>query len=249
MLYLTIMKKEFLFFACLMILLSFRSVAVGPAEQSNSYFGRMGEQTRPVDPFSGVSSEVPFNVFVTIGPKESLRLEGDSELLDKIETSVKNGVLHIKMQKGNERWFSRSQKVTIYVTAANLNQLSVSGSGNMEVKGTVKGERVTTAVSGSGHLSAAVTSSRLSSSISGSGGMELEGKTNDARIDISGSGKFEGENLKTQTAKITVSGSGTASIQAEETLNANLSGSGRVTYSGNATVNVVKSGSGTVTKI
>ncbi|QMU26722.1 head GIN domain-containing protein [Adhaeribacter radiodurans] len=243
------MKKAFLFITCALLLFSLKSEAANLTKKSNSYSSRIDEQTRPVDSFTGVASGVPFNVFVTIGPKESLRLEGDTDLLDKIETAVKNGVLHIKMQKGSERWFGGSKKATIYITAPSLNKLSVSGAGNMEVKGTVKGERVTTDVSGSGHLSAAVASSSLSASISGSGGMELEGKANEAHIDISGSGKFEGEDLNTKTAKITVSGSGKASIQAEETLNATLSGSGKVTYSGNAKVNVVKSGSGTVSKI
>lgn len=243
------MKKAFLFFACILLLFSLRSVAATSTEQPISTTSQMDEQTRPVDSFSGVASAVPFNVFITIGSKESLRLEGDKELLDKIETPVKNGVLHIKMQKGNERWFGSSKKVTVYITAPSLNKLSVSGSGNMEVKGTVKGEQVTTDVSGSGHLFAAVASSSLSSSISGSGGMEIAGKTNEAHIEISGSGKFDGEDLNTKTAKISVSGSGKASIQAEETLNATLSGSGKVTYSGNAKVNVVKSGSGTVSKI
>lgn len=235
------MKNAILTFVCFVLLMSSGWVGAGSSP--------VDEQTRPVESFTGVASAVPFNVFVTIGSKESLRLEGDSELLDKIETPVKNGVLHIKMKKESERWFGGSKKVTIYITAPSLNKVSVSGSGNMEVKGTLKGERVNTDVSGSGHLSAAVASSSLSSSISGSGGIELKGKTNEAQIDISGSGKFEGEDLSTQTAKFTVSGSGTASIQAEETLNANLSGSGRVTYSGNAKVNVVKSGSGSVTKI
>ncbi len=243
------MKKAFLFFACTLLLFSLKSEAATLTEKSNHYYSRIDEQTRPVEAFTGVASAVPFNVFVTIGPKESLRLEGDSDLLEKIETPVKNGVLQIKMQKGSERWFGSSKKVNIYITAPNLNKLSVSGSGNMEVKGTVKGNRVTTDVSGSGHLSAAVASSSLSSSISGSGGMELEGKADEAHIDISGSGKFEGEDLNTKTAKITVSGSGKASIQADENLNATLSGSGKITYSGNAKVNVVKSGSGSVTKI
>ncbi|PSR55000.1 DUF2807 domain-containing protein [Adhaeribacter arboris] len=243
------MKKAFLSFAGFMFLFTLTTLAASPTKQLNKHFSLLDDQTRPVDSFSGVASAVPFNVFVTIGPKESLRLEGDSDLIDKIETPVKNGVLQIKMQKGSERWFGSSKKVTIYITAPNLNKLSVSGAGNVEVKGTVKGDRVTTDVSGSGHLSAAVASSSLSSSISGSGGMELQGKADEAHIDISGSGKFEGEDLNTKTAKISVSGSGIASIQAEETLNATLSGSGKVTYSGNAKVNVVKSGSGSVSKI
>ncbi len=242
------MKNACLFFASI-LMLSFVGASARPAESAKLAFRLLDEENRPVESFSGVASAVPFNVYVTIGPKESLRLEGDSDLLSKIETPVKDNVLQIKMQKGSERWFGSSKKVNIYITAPSLNKLSVSGSGNMEVKGTVKGERVNTDVSGSGRLTAAVAASSLSASISGSGGMELEGKTNEAKIEISGSGKFEGEDLNTQAAEISVSGSGKASIQAEETLNAVLSGSGKVTYSGNAKVNVVKSGSGSVTKI
>ncbi|RDC65592.1 head GIN domain-containing protein [Adhaeribacter pallidiroseus] len=242
------MKNASLFFACI-LMLSFLQVTALPGASAKPVFRLMDEENRPVGSFSGVAAAVPFNVYVTIGAKESLRLEGDRDLLDKIETPVKNGILHLKMQKGSEKWFGSSKKVTIYITAPSLNNLSVSGAGNMEVKGTVKGDRVTTAVSGSGRLTAVVTASSLSSSISGSGGMALEGKTNDAKIEISGSGQFDGEDLNSRAAEISVSGSGKASIRAEETLNAVLSGSGKVTYSGNAQVNVVKSGSGSVTKI
>lgn len=242
------MKTACLFFACI-LMLSGISVTALPTNKTKPIIRLLDEENRPVESFSGVAAAVPFNVYVTIGSKESLRLEGDSELLSKIETPVKNGVLHLKMQKDSERWFGGSKKVNIYITAPSLNSLSVSGSGNMEVKGTVKGDRVTTAVSGSGRLTAAVAASNLSSSISGSGGMELTGKTSAAKIEISGSGKFEGEDLNSRAADISVSGSGKASIQAEETLNAVLSGSGKVTYSGNAKVNVVKNGSGSVTKI
>ncbi len=242
------MKNACLFFA-IILMLSGISVTASPANKIKRISHLLDEENRPVESFSGVASAIPFNVYVTIGSKESLRLEGDSEMLSKIESPVKNGVLHLKMRKGSENWFGSSKKVTIYITAPSLNNLSVSGSGNMEVKGTVKGERVTTDVSGSGRLTATVASSNLSSSISGSGGMELTGKTNEVKIEISGSGKFEGEDLDSRAAEISVSGSGKASIRAEETLNAVLSGSGKVTYSGNAKVNVVKSGSGSVTKI
>ncbi len=205
-------------------------------------------ETRNVSGFTGISSGGSFDVKVTLGSKESVRLEGPSDKLDDIETVVEQGVLKIRTKKGVRwNWPSR-ETITIYVTAKSLNSLSVSGSGEMDVEGTVSGEKLNASVSGSGSLDARVSVKAFTGSISGSGEISISGSATNSTISISGSGEFNGYDLKTSTTSVRTSGSGDAQVYADKTLNAVVSGSGDISYRGGASVSKTKSGSGSISK-
>jgi Putative auto-transporter adhesin, head GIN domain len=203
---------------------------------------------REVSGFSGISSSGSFDVFVTLGDKESLRLEGDPERLSEIETKVEDGILKIRTKDLIKSWNGNKGKVNIYITAKALNTLTMSGSGDMKVDGTVKADLLTTKVSGSGSISLNADSHNYIGVISGSGGINAKGNTGNAKITIAGSGDFKGREFHSASADIKVSGSGDASIYADQTLDAVISGSGHIKYEGNAQVSETKSGSGGVSK-
>ncbi|AXY73187.1 hypothetical protein D3H65_04000 [Paraflavitalea soli] len=60
---------------------------------------------------------------------------------------------------------------------------------------------------------------------------------------LSGSGNFSAAQLVTETATVRISGSGHASVNANNQVNAALQGSAGLHYSGTATINTTKSGS------
>lgn len=208
---------------------------------------------RDVSGFDGISSGGSFKVHVSFGTKESLRIEASEEAIREIETVVENGNLNLRFKKRTGSWRLRDNnfgRIDIYVTAIKLKRLSVSGSGDMDVAGTVKADRLSTDVSGSGSLTVAVSAENYSAGISGSGHMNVRGAAQAANIKVSGSGSFRGNDLKTNTANVGVSGSGNVYLIVNNSLNASVSGSGSVKYSGNATnVSQSKSGSGRVSKI
>jgi hypothetical protein len=205
------------------------------------------DEDRQVSSFRGVASSGPFDVYIKLGNKESLRLEGDEETLKDVVTKIEKDILLIHMKKNTTRSFGR--KIKVYITAKNLDNLTVSGSGNMKVDEKIKADEFAATVSGSGNLEMSLECSSLAATISGSGRINTSGSADKSHIAISGSGNFDGKELTTDRADIKVSGSGNASIHAEDSLNAVLSGSGNVRYSGNAKVNLIKSGSGSVSKI
>jgi opacity protein-like surface antigen len=207
------------------------------------------DQTRDVSGFSGVASAGAFDVFITTGGKESVRLEGDDDLLDKIETVVEGKTLHIRTKKEYESDRLDFSDVKIHVTARELNALTLSGSGRMRVNSPLKADAFSATVSGSGQIEAGqITSNRMEARISGSGGFEASGSAKETEITVSGSGGFEGKNFTAGDAHVRVSGSGSVYLRAENTLDGVLSGSGRIHYSGNAKVTERKSGSGRIIK-
>ncbi|MXV16050.1 head GIN domain-containing protein [Hufsiella ginkgonis] len=205
-------------------------------------------ETRQVSGFHGIASGGSFNVTVNIGSQESLKIEGDSEVLAKIETVVEKGILVIRTKRGMN-WGWNTGKVNVYVTARSLSTLTCSGSGSITVEDRLKSAELNTVVSGSGSIRLSADTKDYNAVISGSGSISIAGSATDASILVSGSGGFRGSDFSTSSTSVKVSGSGSVHVAAEKTLDAKLSGSGSVRYSGNAQVSMVKSGSGSVKKI
>ena len=234
-------------FGWIVLLLPFISVA-GTKTLLNNINNDISIEERQVSNFNGISSSGAYDVYIKMGNTESLKIEGDGDLIKNIETKVEEGTLKIRNSKTSSGWNWNNRKTKIYITAKSLNHLSLSGSGEMELSNTIKTDKLNTSVSGSGSIRLDVTTKIYNAAISGSGKINASGITQSANIAVSGSGEFEGRKLNTKTADIKVSGSGNVLIHADDHLNAHLSGSGNITYSGNAQVNQVKSGSGRITK-
>lgn len=214
----------------------------------NSKMHRTDDE-RQVSGFSEITVSGRHNVYITMSNTESLRLEGDADAINEIETKVENGVLKIRNKKQvNNRSWNKSGKVDIYIQAKSLSNLVLSGSGNVEVNGKVKSANLNNTISGSGSISLNIDVENYNAVISGSGEIDAKGNAKNARITIAGSGDFDGSNLKTSNASAKVSGSGDISIIANKQLDALMSGSGDIRYGGNASVNSTKSGSGNISK-
>ncbi len=210
----------------------------------------VSDETRNVSGFNGISSAGSYNVIITMGNTEGLKLEGDTEQISEIETVVEDGTLKIRNKKRSGSWNRGwTSKVNIYVNAKSLKSITLSGSGDIDVKGTVKSTDVTTTLSGSGSISLTVDATNYAATISGSGEIEVKGKTENAKINVNGSGDFEGDGLRTSVASARMSGSGDISINADKDLEAAMSGSGNIRYGGNANVKSTKSGSGRISKL
>ncbi|MEJ7694248.1 head GIN domain-containing protein [Daejeonella sp.] len=208
------------------------------------------DETRNVSGFTGITSAGSYNVTITMGNTESLRLEGDAEQIAEIETVVEGGVLKISTKKRTgSSWNNWNSKVNIYVNAKSLKSITLSGSGDIDVKGVVKSTDVSTVLSGSGSIELAMAATNYSATISGSGRIKASGHADNAKITVAGSGDFEGNGLRTNVTSAKVSGSGDISVNADKTLEAAMSGSGNIRYSGSANVKSSKSGSGRISKL
>ena len=189
--------------------------------------GTVTKETRTVGDFSGVSFGGAGKVFITVGPKASLVLEADSEILSRTRTEVDDdGVLRIRQRGGHDGWGRRGD-VTAYITVPALKVARVSGSGLLKVTGLNGGQ--------------------TELSISGSGNVEADGKLERLDIEISGSGSAKMESLVVGDAEVSISGSGSAIVDVRESLDVRVSGSGSVRYLGQPKdIDTSISGSGSV---
>lgn len=206
-------------------------------------------QERKVSGFRGISSSGSFDVIVTQGNTESVRVKADADVINEVITEVKNGTLQIHTK--NRNWgmnnLFNNKRVTVYVVAKDLNSIGVSGSGDLKIENEFNTNSLALRVSGSGNFSGKVNVKTLEAGISGSGDFKVAGRAEESNVSISGSGNFDGDGLTTKFTAIRVSGSGNASIYASEKLDASVSGSGDVRYSGHPkSISKVVHGSGDV---
>lgn len=208
-------------------------------------------ETREVKNFDAIASSGSFNILVKIDGTESLKLEGNSEDLEKIETVVENGILKIKTKKVNgENWnWKFTGRINVYISAKQLNSLAMNGSGSIKVDGKMDASSVALKVNGSGMINTAIKAENANVSVNGSGNINVSGDVDELKVSIAGSGSMYGNALKSSESSVKIAGSGNASFGVEKSLNASIAGSGSVKYSGNPTLNVSKAGSGSVSKM
>src|SRR6056297_2985093 len=191
-----------------------------------------------------------FDVDIVDGKEGQLTLEGESNLLEYIITEVKNGKLVIKTENNiNLNPSDWKNGIRITVPVERINAISLSGSGDIVGKTTLKSETLDTAMSGSGDITLDVETNTVSATISGSGDITLSGNTTDFSATISGSGDIKAFDLAADNVDATVSGSADIKVTANKMLKARVSGSGDITYRGNPEkIDTKTSGSGDISK-
>ena len=209
---------------------------------------RAAPQTYELAPFQEISTVGPQDVVVTFGQTQSVRSEGSPEALGQLEVVVEDGELTIRPK--NQRRFgfdwSSLSSATYYVTIPRLERVSLAGSGNIRVD-RIEGDSFTGSIAGSGEL--AITDMEVDEAdfrIGGSGSVTAAGIAREARISIGGSGQVEAGGLRSQTASVSIGGSGDVALTVEDEAQVSIAGSGDVDISGPARCSISQMGSGNV---
>ena len=177
--------------------------------------------------------------YVTMTNIEALSVGGSGDLVG--EGKFSTGDIELKV--------SGSGSLQIEVEAKGGMKADVSGSGDIDVKGTCKS--FDSGISGSGKVNAQINvSGNAEVSISGSGKLMASGSAKDIKARLSGSGKVLASNFEVSRCDVHISGSGDVEINVKDALDASISGSGSVSYKGNPSqLNSHSSGSGHVRKM
>lgn len=214
--------------------------------------GNMTTIERSVGDYDAIAVAGWFDVDLVDGNEGELTLEGEENLLEYIKTEVKGGKLVIKVEKGvnlKPSSWNKDKAILITVPVENVSSVTLSGSGDIVGKTTIRTESFETNISGSGDISLSVEAKTISASMSGSGDISLVGKANDFDVQVSGSGDIKAYDLESEFVNAQVSGSADIKVTANQGLKARVSGSGDIRYRGNPEkVDSKASGSGDISK-
>jgi hypothetical protein len=241
------MKKVWILSTCLLLALP-AAAQWGKKIKGN---GNVVTVERSVGSYDGVAVAGWFDVELVSGREGELTLEGEENLLEHLETEVKNGKLTIKPEKGYNlqpsSWKSGGIKVTVPVEE--ISSVTMSGSGDIQGKTKLRSDDFDVVMSGSGDMTLEVEGSALEVTLSGSGDIRLSGTAEDFEVRISGSGDVDAYELDAKNVDAVVSGSADIKVTARESLTARVSGSGDIHYRGNPEkIDSKTSGSGDITK-
>ncbi len=174
-----------------------------------------------------------FDVFLVAGDEGKVQVEGESNLLDYVITEIRGNVLEIKTEKGINLQPSNNNMITITVPFKDLDEVNLSGSGDVVSRDRIVATSFSTALAGSGDVVLDVEAKTIKASLSGSGDLILKGKTEEVELTLSGSGDIHASELKATNAEASLAGSGDISLNCDGgMLKARVAGSGDIEYSG-----------------
>lgn len=210
--------------------------------------GQNGARSYNVANFDEISAYGPDTVIVKVGGPFSVKAEGDTALLDRLEVEVKGSDLRIgRKRTGGVQIGGNNGAVTFTVTLPAIKAASLAGSGDMQID-SVAAAKFEAKMAGSGNLAIdAIKADDLDVSIAGSGGVKLaKGSIGHQEYSIAGSGSVEAMGVASKTVDISIAGSGDLKLAASEKANVSIMGSGDVDIVGTTQCSVRKMGSGDV---
>jgi hypothetical protein len=226
--------------------------------------GDLTTENRVISDFEGVEVEGSFIVYIDSSNETSILVEADENLLDEIRTQVRGNNLIIETYR--DRCLNSRNDITIYVTAPDIEEIKLLGSGriycdefessemNVELTGSgsiffdyINSNESDIDLIGSGTIRGTIDTYSANILIEGSGIVRLEGSAHHANMDLLGSGSIQAREFTTDIADVDLTGSGKVEVFATEFLEASVTGSGMIYYYGNP-AEVIKhiSGSGNI---
>jgi hypothetical protein len=132
--------------------------------------GVAATQTRELASFSAVELAGSNVVTIRVGEKQSVVVQADDNLLDRVTTEVQSGNLVIGNTVGS---FTTESPMSVEITIPSLDALTLTGSGVVAATG-IETPSLTVTLSGSGALRASGTATQLDVTLGGSGDAQLE---------------------------------------------------------------------------
>jgi len=244
------MRKINFIFAIILIslfLLSAASIA----------FAQVTKKTLELPEFKSIYVNSNYTVYLKQTNKQEVIVEAVTEVYELTNIVVDNGVLMVNVERKpdnpNKSVWSKIDDIKIrptmkvYISMKNVNELQVNGGGKIISENSIAADYLSLAVSGNGGMELDIKGNTVKTDISGSGSILIKGYATSNQITESGSGTLNAFECELESAKIKVSGSGSAELNVTSTLEAQILGSGSVKHKGNTkTVTKKVYGSGSV---
>lgn len=192
--------------------------------------------------FSGIG-----NVIITQGETESLKVEAESNVIERLKISSGGKKLDIGF-KNNFFNIIPTKPINFYLSVKDLREISISGMGSIKCDNLTT-DNLLVDSSGVGSIDMGLATTVLEVALSGAGKVNFTGQTQSQSIDISGAGSYNAKEFASKDCEISISGLGRAIVNASDTLDVKMSGFGSVEYVGKPAISQDISGGGSVKSI
>jgi hypothetical protein len=231
--------------AAVLLLAALAGCTIGPMEIVTGS-GNVTEESRDVSGFTRIELSGVGMLMLTQDGTESMKIEGEDNMIARIRTDVSGGTLRIHT---DENVNLNPTKPLIYrVSASEIERVAMSGAGSLQA-GDLRTESLELETSGAGNVNIdKLTVEDLKASISGVGNIMIGGSATRQQVTLSGVGSYQAPDLDSTDASVKISGAGGATVQVSGRLTVDISGAGNVTYIGDPQIEQKISGAGSVSK-
>lgn len=232
------------------ILLAFLGVVAFTSLAAQRPIRDANAQVREARNFHGISVGSAFNVYLTQGNEEGVAVSSsDEKFLDKIIVEVKDGILHIGLEKNSWKLNIGNKKLKAYISFKNIDKLHISGACDVIVEGAIKASKLNLHLSGASDLKGRLDVTDLSVDLSGASDITVSGVAAKLDIEASGASKFKGFELATDYCSASASGASDIKITVNKELSVHASGASDIDYKGSGVIRDLKtSGASSVSR-
>jgi len=187
-----------------------------------------------VKSFDELNASGVFNLLLSQGDKESLKIEADDNLMDLFIIENEGSTLKIKMKKNSN--FNSKKQLKVYVTFKTLKSMDLGMVGGTTSDEKLKFTDLKLKNQSVGSVSLNMTLQTLNMENQSVGSVKLEGSAENAVVKNNSVGSINAGNFVVQKMDIENNGVGSATVNAEKELKYSDSFLGKVSNRGNATV-------------
>lgn len=189
--------------------------------------GKMATEQRTVENFDTLEINSYGRLIIKQADKESLKIEGEENILRNLITEVENHKLVIKFK--NSLNIIPTKELIYYLTVKDLTSLVSNGAVS------INGEELIL--------------NNLSIKLNGAEKITISGTVEKQKIEINGAGYYDAKNFSSKDCTVILNGAGGAAVKVSDKLDATISGAGSIQYIGNPEVTEKINGIGKIEKI
>ncbi|MCB0578070.1 MAG: DUF2807 domain-containing protein [Phaeodactylibacter sp.] len=192
---------------------------------SATLFAQGSRKTIETGEFTSIGLGLPVAVHVMKGANK-VEVEGPAEAVEKMKFETRGGSLNIEREEKLKSW--KGNGVTVYVTMPNISGLAIGGSGDIIVKDEFSemGD-LDLSIGGSGNIEISGKAKQVSISIAGSGDVKASGLSGGScNVSIAGSGNANVGEMK--ALEVSIAGSGDVGYKGDPKVSKSIAGSGDV---------------------
>ena len=187
-----------------------------------------------VESFDELTANGVFNLQLSQGDKESVKIEAEDNLMDLFTVENDGSALTISMKKDVS--INSRKKMTVYVTFKTLKKMNLSMVGGTSSDDKLKFSELKLKNQSVGSVNLNMTLQTLHLENESVGTLKLAGSADNAVIKSNSVGSVQAGDFVVQKMEIDNNGVGSATVNAEKELKVSDSFLGRVNNKGNATV-------------
>lgn len=195
-------------------------------------------EQRELQDFDAIEAGGGIDLVLTQGAEFSVVVETEDGDLEDIVTEVRNGTLHIHLDRERFNRFSRNDWFTDYhaaITLPTLTELEAGGGSDVTATGTFTGNELDISASGGSDVVLDLNVDRLELNASGGSDMEISGTANFLDAEASGGSDLDASDLVAIEVDADASGGSDLDVHVTGILTADGSGGSDIRYEGNPT--------------